>query len=85
MRNAPQVLGDIHSLVSANAVGAQRLVAFMDEYGIEDLAPLAKIVQDRAERAMRDAIRAIPDGAYHSEILSNPTLKVNPVATAEVA
>src|SRR5262249_18735914 len=72
VRNAPQVLGDIHSLVSANAVGAQRLVAFMDEYGIEDLAPLAKIVQDRAERAMRDAIRAIPDGAYHSEILSNP-------------
>ncbi len=73
VRNSAQVLGDIHSLVSANAVGAQRLLAFMDEYGIEDLAPLAQIVQGRAERAMRDAILAIPDGVYEGEIWNNPT------------
>ena len=72
VRNPEQVLGDLHALVSANAVGAQRLLAFMAEYGIEDLRPLAAIVQDRAEAAMRAAIRAIPDGVYRSTISNNP-------------
>ncbi len=72
VRNNEQVLGDLHALVSANAVGAQRLLAFMDEYGIHDLRALAKIVQDRAEAAMRAAIRAIPDGVYTSTISNNP-------------
>jgi 5-oxoprolinase (ATP-hydrolysing) len=72
VRNNEQVLGDLHALVSANAVGAQRLIAFMDEYGIHDLRALAKIVQDRAEAAMRAAIRAVPDGVYTSTISNNP-------------
>ena len=72
VRNSEQVLGDLHALVSANAVGAQRLLAFMDEYGIHDLRALARIVQDRAEAAMRAAIRAVPDGVYTSTISNNP-------------
>ena len=72
VRNPEQVIGDLHSLVSANAVGAQRLLAFMDEYGVHDLRPLAKVLQDRAEKAMREAIRAIPDGVYRSVIANNP-------------
>jgi 5-oxoprolinase (ATP-hydrolysing)/N-methylhydantoinase A len=72
VRNNEQVLGDLHALVSANAVGAQRLLAFMDEYGVHDLRALAKLVQDRAEAAMRAAIRAIPDGVYESTISNNP-------------
>ncbi|MBM3525888.1 MAG: hydantoinase B/oxoprolinase family protein, partial [Alphaproteobacteria bacterium] len=72
VRNNEQVLGDLHALVSANAVGAQRLTAFMEEYGIHDLRALAKIVQDRAEQAMRNAIRAIPDGVYTNTISNNP-------------
>jgi 5-oxoprolinase (ATP-hydrolysing)/N-methylhydantoinase A len=62
------VLGDLHALISANASGAQRLLAFMAEYGLEDLEALATVIQDRSERAMRDAIRAVPDGTYRSEI-----------------
>ena len=72
VRNSEQVLGDLHALVSANAVGAQRLLAFMDEYGVHDLRALARLVQDRAEAAMRAAIRAIPDGVYTSTISNNP-------------
>jgi 5-oxoprolinase (ATP-hydrolysing) len=30
------------------------------------------VVQNRAERAMRDAVRAMPDGVYRSEIWNNP-------------
>jgi 5-oxoprolinase (ATP-hydrolysing)/N-methylhydantoinase A len=72
VRNPEQVLGDLHALVSANAVGSQRLLAFMDEYGIHDLRALAKIVQDKSEKAMRDAIRAVPDGVYTNTISNNP-------------
>ena len=66
------MLGDIHSFVAANALGAERLLAFMDEYGMHDLRALARVVQTRAENAMRDAIRALPDGVYQSEIWNNP-------------
>ena len=68
VRGSEQVLGDLHALVSANASGAQRIVAFMDEYGMEDLEALTTVVQDRAEKAMRDAIRELPDGVFKGEI-----------------
>ncbi len=45
VRNPQQVLGDIHSFVAANAVGAERLAAFMSEYGIHDLEALAAVLQ----------------------------------------
>jgi len=72
VRNPAQVLGDIHSFVAANAVGAERLVAFMREYGIHDLEALAGVLQGRSETAMRDAIRALPDGTYAGEVWNNP-------------
>jgi N-methylhydantoinase A/oxoprolinase/acetone carboxylase beta subunit/N-methylhydantoinase B/oxoprolinase/acetone carboxylase alpha subunit len=72
VRKSEEVLGDIHSFIAANALGADRLVAFMDEYGMHDLRALAHVVQTRAEQAMRDAIRRLPDGVYRSEIWNNP-------------
>ena len=55
VRKSEEVLGDIHSFVAANALGAERLLAFMDEYGMHDLRALAQVVQGRAET--RDARR----------------------------
>jgi 5-oxoprolinase (ATP-hydrolysing) len=72
VRKSEEVLGDIHSFIAANALGAERLLAFMAEYGMHDLRALARVVQTRAESAMRAAIRALPDGVYHSEIWNNP-------------
>ena len=72
VRNPDQVLGDLHALIAANARGADRLLAFMDEYGMEDVRAIAAVVQTRSERAMRDAIRAFPDGVYRSEYWCNP-------------
>jgi 5-oxoprolinase (ATP-hydrolysing)/N-methylhydantoinase A len=72
VRKSEEVLGDIHAFVAANALGAERLLAFMDEYGMHDLRALAHVVQTRAEQAMRAAIRALPDGVYHSDIWNNP-------------
>jgi len=72
VRKPEEVLGDIHAFVAANALGTERLGSFMDEYGMHDLRALAEVVQSRAERAMRDAIRTLRDGVYRSEIWNNP-------------
>jgi 5-oxoprolinase (ATP-hydrolysing) len=66
VRNPEQVIGDIEALVAANALGASRLVEFMDEYRLADLKTLSKLMHERAERAAREAVRAIPDGVYYS-------------------
>src|SRR5256712_13136534 len=71
VRKIEQVIGDIHAMVSANASGARRLIDFMTEYGLEDLEALATVIQNRAEAAMREAIRSVPDGVYTSEIWSD--------------
>jgi len=39
------------------------LVAFMQEYGMQDLRALAAVVQGRSEKAMREAIAALPDAS----------------------
>lgn len=82
VRNSGQVIGDIHSFVAANAIGAERLSAFMDEYGMHDLRALAAVVQNRSEQAMRAAIRKIPEGVYRSTISNNPlgTVLTYPIA-----
>jgi 5-oxoprolinase (ATP-hydrolysing) len=72
VRKPAEVLGDVHSFVAANQLGAERLLAVMDDYGMHDLRALAAVVQDRAEVAMREAIRRLPDGEYRSEIHNNP-------------
>ncbi|HEY1935947.1 MAG TPA: hydantoinase B/oxoprolinase family protein [Acetobacteraceae bacterium] len=72
VRKSEEVLGDIHALMAANRLGAERMVRFMDDYGMHDLRALAQVVQTRAETAMRAAIRALPDGTYHSETWNNP-------------
>ncbi|MBW8902862.1 MAG: hydantoinase B/oxoprolinase family protein, partial [Bradyrhizobium sp.] len=72
VRNPAQVIGDVYSFIAANAVGAERLSAFMNEYGIHNLEALAAVLQGRSETAMREAITAIPDGVYTSEVWNNP-------------
>ncbi len=72
VRKPHEVIGDIFSFVSANQLGADRLVRFMDDYGMHDLRALAAVVQNRSEAAMREAIRALPDGVYLSEAFNNP-------------
>lgn len=72
VRNGEQVLGDLHSFIAANAMGGERLMSFMRDYGMRDLSALAEVVQSRSEKAMREAISRLPDGVYHSEMWSNP-------------
>ena len=68
VRRPDQVLGDVHALVAAGLTGAERIGEFMEEYGMHDLEALARVVQKRAETAMRKAIAALPDGCYEHRV-----------------
>jgi len=72
VRKSEEVLGDVHSFVAANQLGAERLLTFMDDYGMHDLRALAAVVQNRSELAVREAISKLPDGEYRSEMFNNP-------------
>jgi N-methylhydantoinase B len=65
------VLGDFHAQIAGGAVGGERLLEFMDEFGLERLEPLADEIIGRTERAMREAIRALPRGGYEHAITSD--------------
>ena len=46
--------------ITCNEVGARQLLEFMDEYALDDLAPLSA--------AIRDRIAALPDGIYEGTL-----------------
>ena len=65
------VLGDFHAQIAGGAVGGERLLEFMTEFGLERLEPLADEIVGRTERAMRQAIRALKPGVYTNEVTSD--------------
>jgi N-methylhydantoinase B len=68
VRTPDQTVGDIWAQVSANELMERRLLGLMDDYGLDSLAGLGDELFARCERAMREAIRAVPDGTYRYEM-----------------
>ena len=68
VRVPDQVLGDLYAQVNAQRMCARRLGEFLDDAGMSDLTGLSHALQSRAERAMREAIEAVPDGDYRSSL-----------------
>lgn len=68
VRVPEQVFGDLMANVACNEVGARQLLEFMDEYGLDDLAPLSAAIRGQSERAIRDRIADLPDGAWEGAI-----------------
>jgi N-methylhydantoinase B len=68
VRVPDQVVGDLYAQQAGNDVGAAKLVQMMDEYNLPDLETLSELILNRSERALRDAIAAIPNGTYSSEV-----------------
>jgi len=68
VRVPEQVMGDIMANVSCNEVGGRELLAFMDEYGLEDLRALSAAIRGQSERAMRAKISEFRDGTYRNRI-----------------
>lgn len=64
-------LGDLHALVTGGVLGARRLLEFLAEYDLDDLAGLGAEVQSRSEAAMRRAITRVPDGTYYGSVMAD--------------
>jgi N-methylhydantoinase B len=71
VRTPDQTVGDIWAQVSANELMERRVLALMDDYRIDSLVEPGDELFSRCERAMRDAIRAVPDGTYRYEMLTD--------------
>jgi N-methylhydantoinase B len=64
IRDPDEVRGDLEAQFAANAVGALRIGELAERFGLEAALAAFGSVQDYAERMMRSAISAIPDGTY---------------------
>ena len=65
------VMGDFHAQIAGGAVGGDRLLEFMEEFGLERLEPLADEIIGRTERAMRAAIARLAPGTYEYALTSD--------------
>jgi N-methylhydantoinase B len=64
VRTPDQTMGDIWAQVSANELMERRVLRLMEDYRLDSLEPFADEIFGRSERAMRQAIAAVPDGTY---------------------
>ena len=71
VRLPEETVGDLYAQAACNDVGGRGLRQMMDEFGLERIEPLADEIIGRSERAMRDAIRALPDGRWEHEVWSD--------------
>lgn len=71
VRTPDETIGDLYAQTSSNVVGARSLLQFMHEFGLESIDPLAEAIMARSEWALREAIRALPNGVYHHETWSD--------------
>src|SRR2546423_3922314 len=71
VRTPNETIGDLYAQTASNAVGARELLHFMQEFGLDSIDPLAEEIITRSERAMREAIRTLPNGRYENESWSD--------------
>ena len=63
--------GDVYSLCACNDAGAKRLIEMMDEFGMDNLEPLADFIFDSSLRATLAEIARLPKGTYRGEVWSD--------------
>jgi N-methylhydantoinase B len=68
VREPVQVIGDLYSLATCNDIGSKRLIAMMDEFGIDDLSRLGKHILEKSKQASLEEIRKIKPGVYKSSM-----------------
>ncbi len=67
VRGAEEREGDILAQMAATRSADQRFCHLIGEYGSDTIQQAIRQLHDRAERQMRDALTAIPDGVYEGE------------------
>ncbi|MBT6273604.1 MAG: hydantoinase B/oxoprolinase family protein, partial [Chromatiales bacterium] len=67
IRASDLVVGDMGAQVAASRIGAERLTALIERHGLARFEAACDAVMDHADRLMRAAIGALPDGQYRAE------------------
>jgi N-methylhydantoinase B len=68
VREADQVVGDLHSLAACNGTGHRRLMEMMDEFRLDDLDELRDFIFQNSHRATLEKLAALPAGSYTNEL-----------------
>jgi N-methylhydantoinase B len=68
VRLPDEVVGDLHAQAACNDTGGRALLEMMAEFGLPDFDAVAEDIVRRSEAAVRERIRAIPDGEWTSEL-----------------
>jgi N-methylhydantoinase B len=68
VREADQVVGDLHSLAACNGTGHRRLMEMMDEFHLERLDELRDFIFEHSHRATLEKLAALPAGSYTNEL-----------------
>lgn len=68
VREPVQVVGDLYSLTTSNAVGARRLIEVMDEFGLAEIETIGTRICDASNKAMLEEIANWPAGTYENHM-----------------
>ncbi|MGI9605630.1 MAG: hydantoinase B/oxoprolinase family protein [Acidimicrobiales bacterium] len=68
VREADQVIGDMHGLAASNETGRRRLLEMLEEFGIDNIADLTAFIFDRTENALFTALGDVPAGTYRNSM-----------------
>jgi len=71
VRTPDQTVGDLFAQVGALEVMERRLCALLDDCALDSLGGFADELYRRSDLAMRDAVRALPDGKYLYEMTTD--------------
>mgnify|MGYP001266299168 FL=1 len=87
VREPGQVVGDFYSLAACNDVGHARLIAMMEEIGLQTLEDLADFIFARTRAAMLARIAALPRGQWTNRLQTDgydtPVMLVATVETRD--
>ncbi|MAG97041.1 MAG: hydantoinase B/oxoprolinase family protein [Alphaproteobacteria bacterium] len=64
LRQPDETLGDIRAQFAAYRDCGEKLLALMEEEGLDSLEPVAEEIIGRSEQSMRRAVAELPDGRY---------------------
>jgi len=85
VRTPDERRGDLLAQVAANEVGTRRLRDVIARYSLKKTLAYAGLIQDYAEKFLRETIRAIPDGTYtYADHLDDDGVSARPPRIAVV-
>jgi N-methylhydantoinase B len=69
VREPMQVVGDIFSFAASNDTGSKRLVAMLEEFGIDDVDELGEFIIESSRAATVERIAKLRNGTFHNALV----------------